>query len=252
LHGIAHLIRYCFSSVKSDINGVNNSLRTLEEIETANTNRIQGRQSVQPIPGRPFQRGVTPVRRAEITLAQRASMRQTGLRVQDRNSAGRVNPLTRFCCSLNQTWRDNTTNIVHNNISLGGRVEDHKVTNIGARLDSLRPLNIPLTRFHVFSEIFRGEKRIRHGWELLSYSLPLPNGELPPLVSYPTFGGTLNANFTRIYTPFEVIQRYNFLAELNSNAETTAGVFLSSFPNEEAFHYYYYFYEQRVNETYFS
>jgi hypothetical protein len=228
LHGIAHFIRFFSSQHNSDINGVNNSLRTVDEITLANEKRIDARRRVQSTPGTPFKKGVTPPKRSEITLAQKARMSERGRRSQDQNSAGRVDPLTRFICSLVQVWSRVDQPNSGLKVDLGLDVKDHKVANVCDSLVKQGALSIDRNKYHLLSEPIKGENR-RFNLEILTVTLP--------------------SSPRSVYTVTEAKARFKFLLNKDNN-RTTREEFLKEFPNDQPFYTYYYKYKAKVKQTY--
>nr|AYQ94248.1 hypothetical protein [Chaetopeltis orbicularis] len=231
LHGLAHLLRFLFTRVPQDIAGVNNSLRTVEEITAANNARTEGRRAATPegVPiGRPFQPGQKPKQPKFQSELAKAHQRIQGTRQQKVNNFIRSSPLTRFVASLIMYWsftEDKQKELKHT-IYLGDDVGNHLAVNVGEQLfeipTSLK-LNVDPKSSSGFSAVMRGDANLKHGWRLPFVALPSEPDVL------------LNLK--------EVLTQYKYIFELVKNKKEypTLSEYLSSFPNSSKYFYEYCF-----------
>lgn len=102
-HGLAHAIRFLWSNHSTDLSGLYNGCRTLDEILVANKNRAKG--SIHTTKNPEWQqtagkRGLANKEQSVVTAANRAAGVIAGKKYQKTNSKSRVNPLTWFMSTV--------------------------------------------------------------------------------------------------------------------------------------------------------
>lgn len=174
IHGIFHLIRFFISGDNRDKAGVNNSLRTLEELQSMHTNRLErqrealGSRSI----GRPFVPGQAPFLTGTSTGAQIAAGRRVGLAHQEKNAFKRVKSLTRFMCSLTLVFKKRGSNETCT-VFLGENVGSHQVQQVGVYLSENSSFDAMPHQYHHLARLMRGVDKTRFGWYIETVALPL-------------------------------------------------------------------------------
>lgn len=229
LHGIAHLFRYFSSGKTQDVNGVNNGLRTLEEIRVANANRRSGQANAlqgRPI-GRPFTSESLQARRRPVpSINQRNVNRMVGTANQRVNSASQANVFTRFAISLGILWahlpQGSTAPNEEIRILLPRGMENYTIQNHIAQLnrESRSGVSAAVEHYHLFSMLFKDMAKKKYSWYIVNIALDCDRIEASREISY-----------TVTYTLEEIYLIYCFitLQEIDMT-ESSVNTFKTKFP----------------------
>lgn len=188
--------------------------------------------------GRPFVQGQAPFLTQTSTGAQLAAGRQVGLAHHRKNSFKRVNPFTRFTCSLRMVFKHNDSG-QKCTVFLGENVGSHQVQQVGVFLAKNSTFSAPPQQYNLLARLMRGLDHSRFGWSLHSVSLPTLN--------YPISIDTARKWFDWFgWTTWIEDSQWNVKKENLSD-------FLQAFPDSSPeFFYYVLDYKQKVHNFYDS